>query len=202
MVFIDPFDPAMTGEILPKELADVLLISHDHKDHSHKEIITGAASRDKTFIVDKEGEYEIAGVLVTALKTFHDNVEGEERGKNLVFSMVMDGLNFVHLGDLGHKLSSSQIEKLGVVDVLMIPVGGVYTINVETALEVVKDISPSYVIPMHYKTEKSREDLAKLSTLSNFLEKNKFPLIGEPVHKIKLDQNNLPEDTQVLIMNA
>ncbi|OGD83555.1 hypothetical protein A2572_00410 [Candidatus Collierbacteria bacterium RIFOXYD1_FULL_40_9] len=202
VVYIDPFDPAMVGESLPKDVADVLLISHSHQDHSNTEVITGALNRDKTFVVDKEGEYEIAGVLVTALKTYHDKVDGAERGKNLVFSVMMDGLNLVHLGDLGHKLSSGAIEKLGSVDVLMTPVGGEYTIETETALETVKDISPGFMIPMHYKTEKSADSLNKLATLSHFLEKNKFPTTPESVHKIKLEQSSIPEDTQVLLMNA
>lgn len=202
VVYIDPFDANSVGESLPKDVADVLLISHDHKDHSNKEIITGAVNREKTFVVDKEGEYEIAGVLITALKTYHDKVEGAERGKNLVFSIMLDGLNFVHLGDLGHKLSSSQIDKLGSVDVLMTPVGGEFTIDAEMALDIVKELSPSYVIPMHFKTDKSGDSLAKLTALPHFLEKNKFPTTTESVHKIKLEQSSMPDDTQVLLMNA
>lgn len=202
VVFVDPFESSMVGESLAKDVADVLLISHDHKDHSNKEVITGAVNREKTFVIDKEGEYEIAGVLITALKTYHDKADGAERGKNLVFSIMMDGLNFVHLGDLGHKLSSGQIEKLGSVDVLMTPVGGEFTIDAEMAMDVVKEVSPSFVIPMHYKTEKSSEALSKLAPLSHFLEKNKFPTTAESVHKMKLDQASMPDDTQVLLMNA
>ncbi len=202
VAFIDPFDPSTVGESLPKDVADVLLISHDHDDHNNREIITGAVNREKTFVIDKEGEYEIAGILITALKTYHDKADGAERGKNLVFSIMMDGLNFVHLGDLGHKLSSGQIDKLGSVDVLMTPVGGEFTIDPDTALDVVKELSPSYVIPMHYKTGKTSESLNTLSTLANFLEKNKFPTTSESVHKIKLDQASMPDDTQVLLMNV
>jgi L-ascorbate metabolism protein UlaG (beta-lactamase superfamily) len=192
----------MVGESLPKDVADILLISHDHADHSNKAVITGAVNREKTFVIDKEGEYEIAGVLITALKTYHDKVEGAERGKNLVFSIKMDGLNMVHLGDIGHKLSNGQIEKLGNVDILMLPVGGEFTIDTETALEIVKDVSPGFVVPMHYKTDKASEGLSKLTTLAHFLEKNKFPTTAESVHKIKLEQSSLPDDTQVLLMNV
>ncbi len=202
VAFIDPFDTEMVGESLPKDVADILLISHNHADHSNKAVITGAINREKTFVIDKEGEYEIAGVLITALKTYHDKADGAERGKNLVFSIKMDGLNMVHLGDLGHKLSNGQIEKLGNVDVLMLPVGGEFTIDAEMALEIVKDVSPSYVVPMHYKTDKSSEGLSKLTTLAHFLEKNKFPTTTESVHKIKLEQSSLPDDTQVLLMNV
>lgn len=202
VIYIDPFKGEMVGTALPKDVADVLLISHDHEDHNAREVITGPINRDKTFVIDKEGEYEIAGVLIAALKTYHDKVNGEERGKNLIFSIVLDGINVVHLGDLGHKLSASQVEKLGSVDILLTPVGGEFSLDAEMALDVVKEISPSYVIPMHYKTETSKEPLTKLAGLDKFLEKNKFPVSLESVHKIKLDLGSMPDDTQVLLMNG
>jgi len=200
VAYIDPFLPERVGESLAKDVADLVLVSHDHEDHNNTSVITGAVNRESPFVVSREGEYEISGVLVAALRTYHDKSEGSERGKNLVFTVMMDGINVVHLGDLGHELSSSQIEKLGSVDVLMIPVGGFYTLNTETVLKVIKDISPSYVVPMHYKTDKSK--IAEIEPLSVFLEKNKFPVTAESVHKIKLDQSSLPDDTQVLLMNA
>lgn len=202
VVYIDPFDTKMVGESLPKDVADMLLISHDHRDHNNREVITGAVMRESTFVVDREGEYEVAGVLVSALRTNHDKAEGKERGKNLVFAIKVDGLNVVHLGDLGHELSSAQIDKLGNVDVLLIPVGGHFTIDSELALKIVKEISPAYVVPMHYQTDNTDESLKVLAPLSTFLEKSKFPVTSESVHKIKLDQSSLPDDTQVLLMNA
>lgn len=200
VVYIDPFDPKMVGGSLAKDVADVLLISHDHADHNNREVITGPVTRKETFVVDKEGEYEVSGVLVAALRTYHDKTEGSERGKNLIFSVIMDGLNVVHLGDLGHELTSSQKEKLGSVDVLMIPVGGFFTIDSELALKIVKDISPSFVVPMHFKTDDCK--IEELAPLSVFMEKNKLPIFGESVHKYKLDQGGLPEDSQILLMNA
>ena len=202
VLFIDPFKSDMVGKPIAKDLADVLLISHDHEDHNAKEIITGAINREKTFVIDKEGEYEIAGVLVMAMKTYHDKTNGDERGKNLVFSVIMDGINLVHLGDLGHKLSAGQIEKLGSVDVLMSPVGGEFSLDAEMALDIVKEISPSYVIPMHFAVDGVKEPLTKLAGLEKFLEKNKFPVSPESVHKAKLDLGSLPDDTQVLLMNG
>ncbi len=201
-IYIDPYKEDAIGQVLPKDVADVLLISHDHVDHNAKELITGAVSRPETFVIDKEGEYEIAGVLIAALKTYHDKTNGEERGKNLIFSMVIDGLNIVHLGDLGHKISSGQLEKLGSVDILMIPVGGVFSLDAEMALDQIKEISPSYVIPMHYKTTASKDQFLKMDGLERFLEKNKFPTTAESVHKIKLDLNDMPDDIQVLLMNG
>ena len=202
VLYIDPYKSEFVGETLPKDVADVLLISHNHDDHNAAEIITGPINREKVFVIDKEGEYEIAGVLITALKTYHDKVNGEERGKNLIFSIIMDGMNTVHLGDLGHNLSASQIERLGSVDIMMTPVGGSISLTPEQVHEVAKEISPSYLIPMHYKTDNTKGDLTSLEPLSKFLEKNKYAVTPESVHKIKLDQSSLPDDTQVLLMNG
>ncbi len=201
-IYIDPYKSEMVGQVLPKDVADVLLISHNHDDHNAREIITGALTRTETFVIDKEGEYEIAGVLIAAQKTYHDKVNGEERGKNLIFSIIMDGINLVHLGDLGHKLSTSQIERLGSVDVLMTPVGGVFSLDAEGAMEAIKEISPSYVIPMHFKMATSKEPLTQMAGMEKFLEKNKYPVTSESVHKIKLDLGSLPDDTQILLMNG
>jgi L-ascorbate metabolism protein UlaG (beta-lactamase superfamily) len=108
----------------------------------------------------------------------------------------------LHLGDLGHTLSESQIEKLGSVDVLMANVGGQTSLEIDEMMNLVKEIQPSYMIPMHYKVDGISEDFAKKNTLEQFLDKNKFLVAGEPVHKIKIDEGSLPDDTQVLIMNA
>lgn len=199
VIYIDPFKSEMVGLPLAKDVADVLVMSHQHDDHNAQSVITGPVKRESTFVIDKEGEYEIAGVQISEMRTYHDKVNGAERGKNLVTAIVMDGRNIVHLGDLGHKLSESQIEKLGSVDVLMIPVGGHFTLETDGVLDLIKEIQPSYVIPMHYKTAGGIEELA---TLESFLEKNKLPLAGETVHKIKIEESSLPDDTQVLLMNA
>lgn len=200
VVYMDPFNSDMVGLPLPKDVADVVTVSHNHDDHSAVNVITGPVNRQETFIIDKEGEYEIAGIQFAAMKTFHDKNNGADRGKNLVISVVMDEVQLVHLGDLGTKLSDSQVEKLGSVDVLMVPVGGAFTIDADEAMDVIKEIQPSFVIPMHYKTETGKIDgLAKLET---FLEKSKYPVAGESVHKAKIDEGSLPDDTQILLMNG
>ncbi len=197
---MDPFKSEMVGLPMAKDVADVLTISHSHEDHSASEVITGPVTRENTFVIDREGEYEIAGVQISAIKTYHDKNTGADRGKNLVIYIIMDSLHIVHLGDICHKLTEAQIEKLGSVDVMMVPVGGTFTLDANEAMDMIKDVQPSYAIPMHYKTNESK--ITELTTLENFLDKNKFPIAGEPVHKIKLDEGNLPDDTQVLIMNG
>lgn len=201
-ILIDPFKSDFVGLPLSKELADVVIATHQHEDHNALEMVSGPGKRSETFVIEKEGEYEIGGVEIMAMATFHDKASGEERGKNLVISVRMDGLFFVHLGDLGVTLTSGQLEKIGRADVLAVPVGGSATLEVKDVLQTVKDISPSFVIPMHYKVEGMKSTFADLMTLEAFLDKVNYPRFGEVVHKIKVDEGSLPDDTQLLLMNA
>lgn len=199
---MDPFKSEYTGLPFPKDVADIVTISHGHDDHNNVESITGPVTRQSIFIIDKEGEYEIGGVEISATKMYHDKVEGAERGKNIIMQIRMDGINVLHLGDLGHKLTDTQIEKVGSVDVLMANVGGDTTLEIEEIIDLVKDLQPSYLIPMHYKVPGLKEEWSAKHTLDEFLDKNKFLVSGEPVHKVKVDIGSLPEETQVMIMNA
>lgn len=201
-VMMDPFNSVHLGLPLAKDVADIVTVSHSHDDHNAVEVVTGPVTRESTFIIDKEGEYEIGGVEITATKMYHDKVEGAERGKNLIVSIRMDGVNILHLGDLGHSLSDGQIEKLGSVDVLMAGIGGQTSLEIDEVMSLIKEIQPSYVVPMHYKVAGVFEDFSNKHSLEDFLDKNKFLVAGEPVHKIKIDSGSLPDDTQVLIMNA
>jgi L-ascorbate metabolism protein UlaG (beta-lactamase superfamily) len=202
VLIIDPFNPEFVGLPYPKDVADVLIMSHSHADHNFKEVITGPVKRNETFVIENEGEYEIGGVEISCIKTYHDKVEGAERGKNLITVIRMDDLTVCHLGDLGSKLNETQIEKLGSVDVLMVPVGGEFTLSMDMVFDTINDIQPSLVIPMHYKVDSMGEEFQKLSTLQNFLDKNKYPLNGEASHKVKVDESSLPDDTQVVLMNG
>jgi len=200
---MDPFHSDYVGIPFVKDVADIVTLSHNHKDHNAKEMITGPVRRQSTFIIENEGEYEIGGIEITALKTFHDKSEGSERGKNLIVAARVDGINILHLGDLGEKLSESMIEKIGSVDVLLVRVGGSSALSTDEMVDLIKDIQPSYVIPMHFKVEGMSQEFADLPTLQNFLEKSKFPIaVGESTHKIKIDKDSLPDDTQVLQMNG
>lgn len=202
VLMMDPFKTENVGLPLAKDVADIVTISHDHDDHNAVEIVTGPVKRQNVFVIDKEGEYEIGGVEIAAIKSFHDKVEGAERGKNIMMNVRMDGVNILHLGDLGHTLTEAQIEKIGSVDVLMVGVGGVSALENNEVADLIKDIQPSYVIPMHYKVPGMTEQWAQKHTLEEFLDKSKFVVSGESVHKIKIDEDNLPDDTQVLLMNA
>lgn len=189
---IDPFDPEFTGLKLPKDLsADIALKSHDHQDHSYLSAVTG----DHINIVGP-GEYEVKGVMITGISSFHDKTQGSERGKNTIYHFEIEGLNVVHLGDLGHKLTEEQTEEIGTTDILLIPVGGVYTIDAKEASEVVAQLEPRIIIPMHYGTPGLKFNLAPVE---DFLKEMGVEKI-EPQPKLSITKDKLPEEPQVIVL--
>jgi len=158
------FDPhAISAYGVAPQSPDIVLMSHPHNDHNRKEVLANADSKDlKAFngVVPKGrvGEWvkvdeKVKDVRIRTVGVYHDEEEGAKRGKNSVFIVEADGLVVCHLGDLGHELSEEQVKAIGPVDVLMVPVGGIYTINGETAKKVVAQLKPRlYVLPMHYAT--------------------------------------------------
>ena len=143
----DPFNDRV-GYPVPRVHADIVTESHQHGDHNYADELTGEPR-----IIASGGVVEINGVLIRGVDTFHDNEGGAKRGGNIVFVLQMDGIVFCHLGDLGHELSEEQAREIGPVDVLMIPVGGFYTIDAEIAARVCDRLKPALTIPMHYRNE-------------------------------------------------
>lgn len=188
-VIIDPYDPDFTGLKLPKDLSsDVVLVSHDHKDHN----FTSAP-----MVFDKPGEYEVAGVVITGISSFHDNSEGKERGTNVIFHLLFDGLDIVHLGDLGQsKLTEQQIAEIGQTDILLVPVGSIYTIDAEVASDIVSQLEPKIIIPMHYKIEGLKFEL---EGVDKFLkEMGAENVVSQP--KLSISKDKLPEEPQVILL--
>lgn len=144
-VVTDPHDGKSIGIKPPVVKADVVLVSHDHFDHNCIRIVKG----DPQIVTDCE-ERVIGDLKIRGVPTFHDKEEGSKRGKNTIFCFEMDGIKFCHCGDLGHLLTEKQAEAIGSVDILFIPVGGVFTIDSQDAKHVIETIKPSIVIPMHY----------------------------------------------------
>ena len=190
-VISDPYAPSL-GYSLGNPTADIVCVSHQHPGHSY---IQGVAGKPR--LVTGPGEYEISGVLIIGIATFHDAERGTKRGKNTVYLMQIDEVSVCHLGDLGHVLTAEQVEELGKVDMLLIPVGGVSTIGAPVAAEVVRQLEPKVVIPMHYKTQALT---LELEPVDKFL-KEMGVQEANPQPKLSLSRSSLPDSTQVRLLN-
>lgn len=146
-IVIDPFDKKI-GYPLPDLEADIITTSHNHSDHNNVSIVRGEFKH-----LDKLGQYLENGIFISGIPTFHDSKGGIFRGNNLVFKYTIDDINVCHCGDLGHKFSPEQLGQIGSVDILLLPVGGLATINALAAVEVMEQLKPVITIPMHYRTK-------------------------------------------------
>ena len=212
VIVIDPFSSEV-GFKLPRVKADILLVSHCHSDHSNVKGVLG-----EPFLATEPGEYEIKNIFIKGISAFHDSVGGKERGKVTIYKIEAEDLKICHLGDLGQEeLTNSQIGEIGSVDILMIPVGGVYTIGAKTAAKIISQVEPKIVIPMHYKIPKlkirtmprsARQNLdsslhseIKLESLDDFLK-----IMGQkmdesvPLDKLSIKARDLPEEGLKLIV--
>ncbi len=187
----DPFNKEI-GLKVPNFEADIVTVSHDHYDHNNI-----AALRANPFVIDCAGEYDIKNVLIEGVDSFHDDKEGGERGKNIIFRFEIDDISVVHLGDLGTILDSSQLEKLAGTDILLIPVGGKYTLNAKQAVEVISQIEPRIVIPMHYKTDDLK--IEDIDGVDKFIKEMGITPTYE--EKLKISKKDLPsEDMELVIL--
>ena len=192
-VVIDPFDEKI-GLKVPNFNADILLISHSHHDHSNKKGVKGTP-----FTIDNPGEYEIGGIFIYGIDSFHDDVLGRERGKNIIYVVEAEDMRLCHLGDFGQKqLTDEQLEKIGHIDILMVPVGGTYTIDSKEAQKVIGQIEPRIVIPMHYNLPKLT---VTLDGVDKFLKEMGNKSI-DPQDKLTIKPSLLPKDgeTQIIIL--
>jgi L-ascorbate metabolism protein UlaG (beta-lactamase superfamily) len=193
-VVTDPYS-ADVGLKFPRHMeADIVTVSHDHGDHNAVSQIEGTP-----FVVKGPGEYEIKGIGVVGFSVFHDEQKGALRGKNTIYRIEVDGVSIVHLGDLGHMLTSEEVEALDGVNILMLPVGGLHTIDAAKASHLINEIEPSIVIPMHYgRPELNQKIFGTLAPLSVFLKE-----IGKegvaPVPKLVISKDKLPTEMQVVV---
>ncbi|MFH1312237.1 MAG: MBL fold metallo-hydrolase [Candidatus Eisenbacteria bacterium] len=151
-ILTDPYESGSYGGAVGyepiRETVEIVTASHDHEDHFCLEGLPEGFE-----CVTTTGKHDVNGLTITGVKTYHDETKGKERGPNVIFVIDVDGLRVCHLGDLGHTLSADELGSIGKVDVLLIPVGGFYTIGPKEALNVMKALSPAVTIPMHFKTE-------------------------------------------------
>jgi len=191
----DPYDPASTGLPFPKDLtADIVTVSHSHPDHNFTSFIKG---NFKTLTLP--GEYEIGGISLIGVATFHDEKNGQEKGKNTCFVIEMDGLRLFHLGNLGHLLTQEQLNEIGQVDIVFVPTGPFLT--PQKAADIVKQLEPEIVIPMHYREEKTAPELAtKLYPVEDFLK-----IMGlQALHEARyiISREKLPEELTVVVLDS
>jgi len=194
-IVIDPYDPKI-GYKLPRLSANVLLTTHFHYDHHNIDGI-----KDYELLIEYPGEYETKNIFIYGLPTFHDHKQGAERGKNTIYLVEINGFSILHLGDLGHELQQTTLEKIGNVDVLMIPVGGTYTIDAEVAAKVISSIEPGIVIPMHYKTD-DLTGISDLAGLDKFMDEMGMENNIKKMETLKLtSHNDIPQETEIVILN-
>jgi L-ascorbate metabolism protein UlaG (beta-lactamase superfamily) len=189
-IVTDPFPPDL-GYSLGKLTADIVTISHQHRGHSY---IQGVGGEPK--VLTGPGEYEINGVVTLGLQSYHDNESGAQKGKNTIFVFEIDDVVICHLGDLGHTLTTEQIAKIDSLDVLLVPVGGVSTIDAAHAAEIVRRVEPKIVIPMHYKTLVLKRELAPVD---RFL-KEMGVKEAVPQPKLTVNKASLPLTLQVVVL--
>ncbi len=191
-IIIDPYEPGALGLSYKPitDQADAVLMTHGHPDHNFTKGIKGTFTEITT-----KGTHEVKGVGIRAVPTFHDPSKGAERGPNLVFVIEADGLAVVHLGDLGHTLDAAAVKQIGKTDVLMIPVGSVYTIDAGDATQVMNAIRPSVTIPMHYKTDKSfpLDDVDKFT-------KGKAQAKKVKTSEIDVTKATLPKEPEIVVL--
>lgn len=191
----DPYDPSGYGGVLKykqvKDRTDGVLVSHDHADHNYVKGLSGSPKVVK-------GSDQVKNIRIKGVPTHHDESGGSERGDNVVFAFAIDGIKICFVGDLGHELSSEQIAAIGPVDLLLIPVGGTYTVDAGGAVKVAESLSPRLIIPMHFKTTKC--DLP-IAAVDGFLSKmTNVKKLGKS--QIELSADKVPaEGPEVWVMD-
>ena len=194
-IIIDPYqsgfsDGALSYGTIDDE-ADIVITSHNHGDHNYTKSIRGKYDH-----VKKQGSYEFKGVKLQTLPTFHDTASGKERGDNLLSVISADGITLLHLGDLGHDLDPETLRKIGKVDVLLLPVGGFYTIDAQAATKIMNSIRPPITIPMHYKTEKCG---FPITTVAEFTRGKKNVQVL-PKSEVKVTAATLPKEPEIIVL--
>ncbi|MBU1778282.1 MBL fold metallo-hydrolase [Patescibacteria group bacterium] len=188
-IVTDPFDKSI-GLKVPNFEADVVTVSHDHHDHNNIKTIRG-----NPFVINSPGEYGVKNIIIKGIDSFHDNKNGAERGKNVIYKITFDNITIAHLGDLGHVLDDKELEKLAGSDILLIPVGEVYTLDVSKAIEVISQIEPKIVIPMLYKISGLK---VNVNSADKFIKELGIKPTNED--KLKINKKDLPQEDMELVV--
>lgn len=191
-IITDPYSSGGGLNYAPiNESADIVTVSHEHRDHNNSAAVPG-----KPEVIKGIGTKTAKGIQFKGIVSCHDKSKGRERGANTIFCFTVNGINLCHLGDLGHELSQEEIAQIGNVDILFIPIGGVYTIDAKLASKVVDDLKPKVVAPIHYKTPKCDFPIAGVE---DFLagKRNVKKLNSS---ETELKAGKLPEATEIIVL--
>lgn len=190
-LIIDPHDEEY-GKFPNNLVADIVLVTHEHKDHNTVEEIA-----DNPELINHPGKFNSHGFDIKGIESFHDNESGWKRGKNTIFTIKSEDVSVCHLGDLGQVLTDEQISAIGKVDVLMIPVGGYYTIDFNDAIKVIEQLNPKLILPMHFKTPDDLVDLP-IVPVDHFVQISKWPV--ETVDELEISRHIIDESPQRVIL--
>jgi len=191
-IITDPYETSHDltyGEIT--ESADIVTVSHDHFDHSNV-----AAVKGNPEVVRRTGRSTAKGMEFRGIATYHDEAKGKLRGNNIIFCFEVDGIRVCHLGDLGHLLDDKQVAEIGSVDIVLIPVGGYYTIDAKAATEVCNQLKPRVIMPMHYKTEKG---IPNIVGVDGFLG-GKANVSQPDASQAEFKRGELPATSQIIVL--
>ena len=194
-IITDPYESGAFGGQLTygqiKDQADIAIISHDHADHNDPKSLPGSPE-----IVKGSGSKTVKGIPIKGISTYHDSSKGSERGDNTIFILSVDGMKVCHLGDLGHILSEKELAEIGPVDLLLIPVGGYFTIDPKEAARVAEQIKPKILIPMHFKTKKCGFPIAPVEDFLKGKSNSKRPKSSE----VAFEKKGLPQQTEIVVL--
>ncbi len=193
-IITDPFGKEC-GLKTPRLEADIVTISHNHKDHNNLSM-----AKNKPYVIDRAGEYEVNDIFIQGIDSFHDDKEGKERGENIIYRISIEDLVVAHLGDLGHSLDHKQVEKLQGTDIILVPVGGIFTIDAKKAVEVINQIEPRMVIPMHYDAPGLKFPSGKkIDGVDKFIKE--VGIKPNEEEKLRINKKDLPaEEMEVVIL--
>ena len=195
-IITDPYEPgAYDGGIAYKPIedaAEIVTVSHDHADHNYVQGVQGSPA-----VVKGPGVHEAHGISFKGVATYHDPSKGKERGENTMFVFTVDGVTVCHAGDLGHVLPKEKVEELGPIDVLLLPIGGVFTLDPKEATEVMNLLNPKILIPMHYKTPGCGFPIA---SVEEFLE-GKTSIERAGASEISVSRDSLPAPVRVTVLD-